>query len=226
MKIALLGNGKTGSFVQDLHEHVTAFNSTNLCTLNKISGHDVIISFLPGEVFNQYIPLFLESKIPLLSGSTGRALPSFLDKELKKMNLTWLVTQNFSMGIQIFKAILPIIKNKNYLMRDVTISLNEIHHTKKKDSPSGTALSLKKWLEMDIPITSQRKNDDCGTHTMTIETPSEVLTISHHAKDRSLFAKGAITAAKYFTQSYQSLPKGLITLSDLLLLQEEQNACI
>ena len=75
MKIALLGKGKTGGKVLELILEAgipyTLFDSINYPTKEKLEGHDVIISFLPGEAFNTYIPLIVETKIPVVCGSTG-----------------------------------------------------------------------------------------------------------------------------------------------------------
>ena len=71
MKIALLGKGKTGSKILELNSEVTAFDRSNIPTFEKLINFDVIISFLPGEVFSELIPVLLETKKPVVTGSTG-----------------------------------------------------------------------------------------------------------------------------------------------------------
>src|SRR5690606_34139244 len=78
------------------------------------------------------------------------------------------------------------------------ISLKEIHHTEKKDAPSGTALRWKEWLNTDTIIQSERTGDVVGFHEMKLTSDEEEITISHEAKSRALFAKGAIWACENF----------------------------
>lgn len=83
-----------------------------------------------------------------------------------------------------------------HLFEEKTFSLHEVHHTKKLDAPSGTALSMASWVEGTVDISSERTGDVVGLHTLTMKTPREEITISHNALDRSLFAEGAIKAAQ------------------------------
>ena len=71
MKIALLGAGKTGSKVADLHAKTVVFNSTNTPTIDKIKECDIVISFLAGDIFLKYLDLLVESRLPVVTGSTG-----------------------------------------------------------------------------------------------------------------------------------------------------------
>lgn len=88
MKIALLGKGKTGGKVLELlvegNIPHTVFDSKNQPTLENLKGHDVVISFLSGEVFKEYMPLLLDSTLPVVTGSTGMQRPSDFDKKLKE----------------------------------------------------------------------------------------------------------------------------------------------
>lgn len=197
MKIALLGRGKTGSKVLDLAQDVEAFDSKNLPTREKLTKHDVIISFLPGEAFSHLIPVLLETKKPVVTGSTGFSWPSDFDKTLKERNLTWIYATNFSLGVVVLKQLIEKLHSIDHLFSEKKLSIHEVHHTRKLDAPSGTALSMKEWLKEPCEITSERSGDVVGLHTLTLETHGEILRLEHEAKDRRLFAEGALWAANH-----------------------------
>jgi 4-hydroxy-tetrahydrodipicolinate reductase len=215
-RIALLGRGKTGGRVIELVKgEITVFDSKNPPTLMALKNHDVIISFLPGRPFKEYIPLLLESKIPVVTGSTGLVWPTDLDEKLKVLNITWIKASNFSLGMAIIKSILPYLGKADEIFDDYDLSLNEIHHVHKKDAPSGTALSWKDWIGLDIPITSEREGDEVGTHSLNLKTPFEEITLKHRALDRKIFAQGALWAAEKVIN--EDLPSGLIDFQELII---------
>jgi 4-hydroxy-tetrahydrodipicolinate reductase len=197
MKIALLGKGKTGSKVAELAK-VTVFDSQNQPTFETLSSHDVIVSFLPGEAFTAYIPLLLETKIPVVTGSTGFSWPEGFDETLKQRNLGWIYASNFSMGVVVMKSLIQKLSSYSHLF-NASVSIHEIHHTKKLDAPSGTALSMKEWWGKNCEVTSERTGDVIGFHELTFDTGSEVIRLSHEALDRKLFAEGALWAANFIT---------------------------
>lgn len=198
MKIALLGKGKTGSKVLECKTHqVIAFDSKNPPTFERLETFDVIISFLPGEAFKSYIPLLVETKLPVVSGSTGFDWPSQLDETLKAKKLSWIYASNFSLGVALVKQMLNKLSAAKDFFPNHQSSIHEIHHTHKKDAPSGTALSMEQWMHEKCLITSERTGDVIGFHELTFDTGSEKIKISHEALDRKLFADGAIWAAEY-----------------------------
>lgn len=201
MKIALLGKGKTGSKVLELSKEVTVFDSTNVPTYEKLIQCDVIISFLPGEAFESLIPVLLETKKPVVTGSTGFKWPQNFDKTLQEKNLTWIHATNFSLGVVVLKQLIERLHKVEHLFSEKKLSIHEVHHTKKLDAPSGTALSMKEWLKIPCEITSERTGDVVGLHTLTLETAGEILRLEHEAKDRRLFAEGALWAANYIVKT-------------------------
>lgn len=208
MKIALLGKGKTGSKILELRDQgVTVFDRTNVPTFEKLVENDVIISFLPGEAFENLIPLLLETKLPVVTGSTGFKWPVEFDRTLKERKLSWIFGTNFSLGVVVMKQLIERLNQVSHLFPEKKLSIHEVHHTKKLDAPSGTALSMQEWLKGDCVVTSKREGDVVGFHTLTLETPSEVIQLSHDAKDRKLFAEGALWAADFITK--EKLEPGL-----------------
>lgn len=198
MRIALLGNGKTGSKVLEIAEkkhQLIIFDSQRVPTFEKLKETDAIISFLPGNVFLDLIPLLVETKLPVVTGSTGFTWPDNIQTILKEKNLAWIYATNFSLGIVILKQLIQKLRKMEDIFEKSSYSIHEIHHTKKLDAPSGTALSMNEWAGGKSHITSERTGDIIGHHTLTLDTGRETLQLSHEAKDRALFAEGALWAA-------------------------------
>ncbi len=203
MKLALLGKGKTGGKVLDLlpgNVEVTVFDRSNHPTFDKLSKCDVILSFLPGEAFADLIPVLLETKRPVVTGSTGFKWPENFERTLLENKITWIYATNFSLGVVVLKQLIERLNKVSHLFSEKKLSIHEVHHTKKLDAPSGTALSMKEWLMGDCEVTSTREGDVVGLHTLTLETPSEIIRLEHEAKNRTLFAEGALWATKMITQ--------------------------
>lgn len=219
MKIALLGKGKTGGKVQELMDQqmmdYTIFDSTHLATSQNLLGHDVIISFLSGEIFLNHLPLLLESRIPVICGSTGMKWPINFDQSLKDLNLKWIYATNFSLGMNLVHQMILIMKEAAKIFDEYQFSLHEVHHTKKLDAPSGTALSWKDWSGHSMEITSERKGDVTGIHELTLSTPYEEIIIKHKALDRKIFASGALYAADKILND-KSILVGLHLFQDIV----------
>jgi 4-hydroxy-tetrahydrodipicolinate reductase len=198
MKIALLGKGKTGSKVIELNSgELEVFDRTNLPTRERLENFDVIISFLPGEVFLELIPMLIETKRPVVTGSTGFKWPDNFSKKLSEKKLKWIYASNFSIGVVVLKQLIEKLHSVEHLFENKSFAIHEIHHKQKLDAPSGTALSMKEWLNKDCDITSERTADVVGFHSLKMETKGEIIRLEHEAKDRSLFAEGALWAANY-----------------------------
>lgn len=199
MRIALLGKGKTGGRVLELlvQKEIahTVFDSKNQPSFEKLKGHDVIISFYSGEVFKEYLDICLKSKIPLICGSTGFKFPENFNQTLIDQNIKWIFATNFSLGMNLVQQMILILKEASKIFSEYKFSLNEIHHTKKLDAPSGTALSWKSWADHEMEITSERIGDVIGIHELKLTTANEEILLKHTALDRKIFAEGALFAA-------------------------------
>lgn len=215
MKVALLGAGKTGSKVAKLHSQTVIFNSKNKPTVASLSDCDVVISFLAGDVFLEYIPLLIEAKIPVVTGSTGFDWPAHIETTLKENNLTWIKAHNFSLGMNLVKNMIETLGKAQQLYPEINFSIHDIHHTKKLDSPSGTALSWQDWLGTNAHITAERTGDVVGYHHIEMNAPVEKIKITHEAKDRGIFASGALWAADKLLND-SNLEPGLIHFSSLV----------
>ncbi|MFT6069151.1 MAG: 4-hydroxy-tetrahydrodipicolinate reductase [Bacteriovoracaceae bacterium] len=218
MKIAVLGKGKTGKKVIEQlgfeHEH-TIFDSVNPPTLESLKGHDVVISFLPGEPFLSYIDILVDSKIPVVTGSTGFDWPSEIDKRLKENKTPWVRAHNFSLGMNLVHEMIRVMSKADKLFSAPRFKIHEVHHIMKVDAPSGTALSWQEWSEHECKITSARTGDVVGDHKLTIETETEDIIVQHQAKDRGIFAAGALWSADKIIK--KEVPAGLNEFSALAI---------
>lgn len=224
MRIALLGNGKTGSEFAaiasvDPKNHLTVFNTKNTVTLEELRKHDVVVSFLPGDAFSGHIPLLVASGLPVVCGSTGFAFPGgkkSFSELLSSHGITWIYASNFSLGMQIMHEILPLIGRMSEILLSADVRINEVHHTEKKDAPSGTALSWLDWLGIPAEISSERTGDVVGEHELSIETDSELIKVHHSAKNRRLFAQGALKAAEWILDAEMLPEAGLHPFSQVI----------
>ena len=216
MKIALLGTGRTGSKVIEIagSAQVVGFDENNPPTLEKLKECDVAISFLPGPAFIQYIDLLIESGLPVAVGSTGFDWPDGIDNKLRDNELTWIQASNFALGMNLMRAIIRSLSKAPKLFNQYKFDMEEIHHIHKKDSPSGTALTWKEWLGLDVQISDKREGDNPGFHKLTLKTPYEDISIEHQSKDRKIFAQGALWTAKRLLAG--GIPPGLHRLEEIM----------
>ena len=235
MKILLLGYGKMGQLIDKLatakgHEIVGKINIDNRNELDQFnsSNVDAAIEFSQPEAAVENIKWCLERQIPVAVGTTG-----WLDKRAEINSFceensgTYLFASNFSIGVNIF------FKLNEYLAQmmadqDYSVTTKEIHHTSKKDAPSGTSITLaegilkhvtskKSWVNQktdnaeELEIISERIDPAPGTHEITYSSPVDTIDICHTAHSREGFAKGAISVAEWLKNQ-----NGVKTMDDFL----------
>jgi 4-hydroxy-tetrahydrodipicolinate reductase len=197
MKIALWGKGKTGSKVLELHNDIIGpFGRDLLPTKEELSQADIILLFIPGDALAAHLPLLLDAGKPIVSGATGYEFDDQFKSDLVSHNVTWVQGHNFSLFMNIIKPILNFLGQSAPQLGDVLFNMEEIHHTKKMDAPSGTALKWKEWLNQEVAIDSKREGDVVGIHELELKSSFESITIKHESHDRALFAAGALFACK------------------------------
>jgi len=220
MNIAILGNGRMGKRISKLaieKGHTIVCNSSSekpASTLN-LSTADLAIDFSTPTTAFENISHAINSGIPVVSGTTGW-LKNLAEIEnlCKAKNGAFLYSSNFSLGMNILfeinKTLAKLMKNQNY-----ESSLNEIHHTKKLDSPSGTAKTLSKQMDNILanstPITAKRIEDVIGTHIIKYTSTVDEIEIKHTAKNRDGFAIGALVAGKWIIGK-----QGIFSMQDVL----------
>ena len=239
MKIALLGYGKMGQAIEEValqkgHDVVLRINDQNLDDLTKenIQQADVAIEFTNPQSAVENILFCFNQNVPIVCGTTGwLAQLKMIEEKCKEVNGTFLYASNFSIGVNIFfelnKKLAALMKGHS----DYDISLEEIHHTEKKDAPSGTAITLaegiiatsagkSKWVNHDAPhpeelsIISKRIENVSGTHSVKYTSSIDDIEIIHTAHNRKGFAMGAVLAAEFIVNK-----KGIFTMKDVLNFQ-------
>lgn len=154
---------------------------------NQADGTIIDVSLPDGtdELFTQL--LNNDYKVPVVVGTTGLSKDTINKMKLYSKNAPVALVSNFSLGIpQFYKLMNALDKGK------WTAKLEEWHHVHKKDAPSGTARSIKEAYDNEVVISSYREGEIVGDHKLTLDSEFESISIMHHAKDRNLFASGAL----------------------------------
>ncbi|HEY9168799.1 MAG TPA: 4-hydroxy-tetrahydrodipicolinate reductase [Lutibacter sp.] len=234
MKIALLGYGKMGKVIEQIalkrgHEIVLKIDENSLHY--DITLADVAIDFsIPDAAFNN-ISTCINNRVPVISGTTGwlAKLPEAVAL-CEEKNGAFISGSNFSLGVNIFFELNANLAKMMCNLKQYDISIEEIHHTKKLDAPSGTAITLaegiidntnkESWTlnvtnkETEIPITAKRIDEVPGTHTVVYQSDVDTLEIKHTAHSRDGFALGAVIAAEWLVGK-----TGVFTMKDVLGLK-------
>lgn len=222
MRVGVLGKGKTGGKVIELLSERTdiefeVFDRSFPPTLERLKNLHGVISFLPGEQFVEIIDMLIKSQVVVISGSTGAPLPLDLHERLTQNQLTWVWASNFSLAMALVRLMLEDLSLASSLLKNPLFHIHEIHHTKKLDAPSGTALSWQHWLGVQAKMTSERTGDVIGFHRVEMSTRNERIALEHEALDRRLFAEGALWSLdKILTQQHQNRPFGLLDFHQLI----------
>jgi 4-hydroxy-tetrahydrodipicolinate reductase len=238
MKILLLGYGKMGQLIGQLaeergHELVGRISMNNVDELIQIKPEmvDVAIEFSQPESAVKNIKWAIENGIPVLSGTTGWLMQKpELDQLTIKNNGSFFYASNYSIGVNIFFKVNQFLAKLMDETSGYKVAIEEIHHTEKKDAPSGTAISLAKGIidanssisdwyladeavhsEKSIPIYSKRIDPAPGTHIINYTSDVDSIEITHTAHSRAGFALGAILVAEWIQEK-----KGILSMDDFL----------
>jgi 4-hydroxy-tetrahydrodipicolinate reductase len=236
MKIALIGYGKMGKTIEEIalakgYEIVLKIdvNNAHEFTQDQLKKADVAIEFTGPHSAFENISKCIQWGVPVVSGSTG-----WLEKWDQISALCnqhqgcFVYSSNYSIGVNLF---FELNKQLALLMEpynDYDVSMTELHHTEKKDAPSGTAISLaeqilekigrkNKWVNAasadptDLIIHSERIDPAPGTHTVSYESAIDRIDIIHTAHTRKGFASGAVLAAEFANKK-----KGIFTMKQVL----------
>lgn len=236
MKIALIGYGKMGKAIEEIallngHEIVLKVHIDNLdeFTIENVQKADVAIEFTGPHSAADNIKKCLEAKVPVVCGSTG-----WLEKlnEIEKIcnatNGSLLYASNFSVGVNLFFQLNSFLAELMSDRKEYEVTLEEIHHTEKKDAPSGTAITLaeqvlqhlkskNKWVnissanEDELEILSKRIDPAPGTHKVLYKSNIDEIEIIHTAHSRKGFASGAVMAAEFLKGK-----TGIFSMKDVL----------
>jgi 4-hydroxy-tetrahydrodipicolinate reductase len=236
MKIALIGYGKMGKAIEEIasqkgYEIVLKISDTNLGDFTKenLQKADVAIEFTNPESAVANMRTCIDAGVPVVCGSTGwlqheQAIAHYCAEKDGAV----LYSSNFSIGVNIFFEINKKLASLMNGQKEYEIKLEEIHHTEKKDAPSGTAITIaqqilqertdkSQWVlgdakhETEIGIISKRIDPAPGTHTVLYSSAIDDIQITHTAHSRKGFASGAVIAAEFIIGK-----KGIFSMKDVL----------
>ena len=236
MNIVLLGYGKMGKVIEKIalsrgHNIVARIDVNNRSEFDALTAADVdaVIEFSHPLSAYENVKSCIEKGIPVVSGTTG-----WLEKkpELEALTLekgsAFFWSSNYSIGVNIFFRLNKMLAKLISPQKQYSVSTTEIHHTEKKDSPSGTAITIaeglienlegkEKWINNEIPaenevaIWSAREGKVPGTHIVKYISDIDQIEILHQAHGREGFALGAVIAAEWIADK-----KGVFGMDDLL----------
>jgi 4-hydroxy-tetrahydrodipicolinate reductase len=236
MNIAIVGYGRMGHEIETIavkrgHAIKLIIDQDNTEDLNKdnLKGIDVAIEFsLPDAAFNNIIKC-LENKVPVVSGTTG-----WLEKydlvvdTCKKYTSSFIHSSNYSIGVNLLFRLNKELARLMKQYDEYQVAIEEIHHIKKLDAPSGTAITLANgicnenerfegWSEADkeetrkIPIRSVREGTVPGIHTVTWDSEIDTISLKHESKNRRGLALGAVVAAEFIHSK-----EGVFTMNNVM----------
>lgn len=243
MNIVLIGYGKMGKEVERVAKEkglkivsiLTKENNTGALgiTPDSLKGVDVCIDFSVPAAALDNIEAVAECGKSIVVGTTGwYDKIETVKKLVKDRKIGFLYASNFSLGVNIYSQIVMDASRLFEKYSDYDVSIQEVHHKSKTDSPSGTALSLgsvvlqslKRKTELlhetshgqikphQLHVTSTRVGSVPGTHTVLFDSECDSIELVHRAKGRRGFALGAVVAAEWLKGK-----KGFYTMRDVIL---------
>lgn len=225
IRALLVGYGRMGRMVESLASEYGVDVAGTITRENSDRPDawpdaDVAIDFSTAAAVPLNAPRLAERGLALVIGTTGWQEHEHRVREvLLERGAGAIVAPNFAIGVNLFSAIAArgaaLLANRGF---DAWI--HEAHHSAKKDAPSGTALSLKRVLidagaGPDIDVSSTRAGRIPGTHVIGFDSAAEAITLTHEARDRTPFARGALEAARWVKGR-----RGWFTMSDMLGLED------
>lgn len=238
MNVALIGYGKMGREIEKIllqqGENIALLiDKNNSADLNpdnlREKNIDVAIEFSTPETAYENIETCIRAGIPVVSGTTGWSDKLERVRSLCKENGgAFFYASNFSIGVNVMFKVNEVLAKMMDSFPQYDVTVEEVHHTQKKDAPSGTAITIaeaivrhfspkKKWVgetttEPDeLEVLAVRRSIVPGVHTVTYESEDDIIELRHSAKSRRGFAMGAVLAARFIVGK-----KGVFSMDDLL----------
>lgn len=211
MRLLLLGHGRMGRLVESL---AAEYGATIAGVIDEHSGADAIaagaygavdvaIDFTLADAVPRSLPQLAARKINVVIGTTGwHAHEPAMREVAARAGIGVLAASNFSLGMNIFQLAVEEASRQFARHPEFGAWIHEAHHVMKKDAPSGTALTIKAGMvlagyDRPIDVSSTRAGSVPGTHTVGFDGTSETIEFTHTVRDRAVFARGALTAAKW-----------------------------
>ena len=211
MRILLLGHGRMGRLVESL---APEYGATIAAVIDRHSGEgaianaeygpvDVAIDFTLADAVVKNLPQLAERRINVVIGTTGwQAQEAAMRAIAAAAGVGVLAASNFSLGMNVFQLAVEEASRHFTKHAEFGAWIHESHHAMKKDAPSGTAITIRNGMEQagylrPIDVSSTRAGSVPGTHTVGFDGASETIELTHTVRDRAVFARGALTAAKW-----------------------------
>jgi 4-hydroxy-tetrahydrodipicolinate reductase len=205
LRVLLVGHGRMGRLVASL---APEYGVDIVGAVTRSAGQDpaawpaadVAIDFSAAEAVPASARALAARGVSLVIGTTGwQAEEEALRRELSAHDIGVIAAPNFAVGVNVFLA---IAERSAQLVagRGFASWIHEAHHAAKKDAPSGTALAIRRVVEAageKVDVASTRAGHIPGTHTLGFDSSAETITLTHTARDRTAFARGALEAAKW-----------------------------
>ncbi|HEY0458065.1 MAG TPA: dihydrodipicolinate reductase C-terminal domain-containing protein [Pyrinomonadaceae bacterium] len=226
MKIALIGFGAMGRLIHALaenknHEIAVIIDESDASAAvedlaEKLKGADAAIDFSVAEAVGRNVRACLAARVPLVEGTTGwNAEREAVKKLVEEKQGAFVFGANFSVGVNLFYRITDFAAELFSKFDDYETFIEERHHSRKKDAPSGTALKLKdiaaRHIRADFSVTATRAGNIPGTHTIGFDAAADTVELIHTARSREGFASGAILAAEWIAGK-----KGFYEFTDVM----------
>jgi 4-hydroxy-tetrahydrodipicolinate reductase len=226
MKIALIGHGAMGKLIERLAEgkgHKIAviidkadadLSAAELA--EKLTSVDAAIDFSAAAAVRRNVEVCVAASVPLVEGTTGwnNSLTE-IERTVLDGNGAFVFGANFSIGVNVFYRIADFAAELFGKFSEYEVFIEEQHHSRKKDAPSGTALRLKeivsKNISDEVSVSSTRAGNIPGTHRLGFDGPADQVLLEHTARSREGFAAGAIMAAEWIVGK-----KGFYEFSDVM----------
>jgi 4-hydroxy-tetrahydrodipicolinate reductase len=231
-RLAVIGDGKMGQAIKQLAVEkgwqVTALigereNARGKgITARSLGEPEVAVEFTQPDAAVGNVVASLRAGVPVVVGTTGwyDSLPE-VTRIAKETGTSFLWSSNFSLGVNVMIELARYAGTLMRTLEDFDAHIVETHHARKKDAPSGTAIAIAKAasdsLERPIPTTSVRTGSVPGTHELVFDGAFEQLSLTHLARDRRVFAEGALKAADWLIGK-----KGVFTMRDVLELPDRR----
>jgi 4-hydroxy-tetrahydrodipicolinate reductase len=207
-RLLIVGRGRMGRLVESLSgdygfEVAGVIDRRSAEQPDGWPAADVAIDFSTADAVPANLQRLVERRIPVVVGTTGwQAHEERLRALAHSHDAGVVAAPNFAIGVNIFLALVQRAAELASRHGQFGVWIHELHHATKRDAPSGTALALERMLRQgglhgDVAIASTRAGSIPGTHTVGFDAAAETLTLTHEARDRSVFARGALEAARW-----------------------------
>ncbi len=212
MKIVLIGCGAMGKLICILaeekgHEIAVVIDDEDAGLsaaelAQKLKGGDVAIDFTAAEAVRRNVEACVAASVPLVEGTTGwNAQRAEIERLIRDSNGSFVFGANFSIGVNLFYRIVAQAAELFAKFPEYEAFIEEQHHSRKKDAPSGTALKLKdivaEHIKKDFSVSATRAGNIPGTHRVGFDGPADQVLLEHLARSREGFASGALLAAEW-----------------------------